>query len=522
MGPRVERLGDNFRDVTLPGHSLPLTAVGSVLVIIGMVGKLCGLASTDQVAHVAVNSLVGGAGGGLVTMNMFKFKTRRGKKYSLNDTTATTSMALINRKWSFLVAFNGFLTGMVSVCGTGADLPSWGAFISGIVAGLMFFLLSGLLRLNKIDDPVHGIGVHLSGGIVGAIVVGLCNLSKTHNGMMIGWQMVGIVAVAAWSSACFLIVLLPLLLCGKLRIKDCQEKNGIDAAKIKEPAYNISIPSETGAAGRRPPRAIPDVFLTPNPSARHVNLSCQLSEINKRTNHHGSRYSMDIDELSPRTVVELPSSACGIRLSPVPPPPPYPTSTMKKQGSSLNVPEVTITSSNCYASENDSEAPLINSLSSSHSHVATLDVKEFKKSIKEQKEKLRHTNSVYVASKQNSDVDEKNSSDEEECDLVDASEDIQPPENNGVLSKFIQPLSSGRNALETQSNFTNEEINDTETIDITKYLKSPEPAQSSLTKTDEREVGEKSSEKAVGVKKMFENSIEFVSDEESDFDEKLI
>ena len=90
------------------------------------------------------------------------------------------------------------------------------------------------------------------------------------------------------------------------------------------------------------------------------------------------------------------------------------------------------------------------------------------------------------------------------------------------MSKFIKPLSSGRNALETQSNFTNEEINDTETIDITKYLKSPEPAQSLLTKTDEREVGEKSSEKAVGVKKMFENSIEFVSDEESDFDEKLI
>jgi len=133
VGPRVERLGDNFRDVTLPGHSLPLTAAGAMFVIIGMVGKLCGLARHLELTHVAVNSLVGGAGGGLVTMNMFKFKTRRGKKYSLNDTATTSSVGLINRKWSFLVAFNGFFTGMISVCGTGADLPSWGAFIAGVV-----------------------------------------------------------------------------------------------------------------------------------------------------------------------------------------------------------------------------------------------------------------------------------------------------------------------------------------------------------------------------------------------------
>ena len=38
VGPRVERLGDNFRDVSLPGHSLPLTAVGAMFVIMDMVG----------------------------------------------------------------------------------------------------------------------------------------------------------------------------------------------------------------------------------------------------------------------------------------------------------------------------------------------------------------------------------------------------------------------------------------------------------------------------------------------------
>ena len=46
-------------------------------------------------------------------------------------------------------------------------------------------------------------------------------------------------SVAAWSSVCLLLVLLPLLLCGKLRVKDSQEKAGIDEAKMKEPAYMI-------------------------------------------------------------------------------------------------------------------------------------------------------------------------------------------------------------------------------------------------------------------------------------------
>ena len=146
---------------------------------------------------------------------------------------------------------------MICVTGTGQDLPSWVAFLAGITGGLVFFLMSGLLRLNKVDDPVHGIGVHISGGVVGTLLVGLFNLVVKRDGMSLvraaphpavpmiltavfqAWQVVGLVTVAAWSSACLLLLLLPLLLCGKLRVKDSQEKEGIDEAKMKEPAYLI-------------------------------------------------------------------------------------------------------------------------------------------------------------------------------------------------------------------------------------------------------------------------------------------
>ena len=49
---RVERLGDNFQDVSLPGHSLPLTHVGAMFVIMGMVGKLTG--AKDQIGGTLV------------------------------------------------------------------------------------------------------------------------------------------------------------------------------------------------------------------------------------------------------------------------------------------------------------------------------------------------------------------------------------------------------------------------------------------------------------------------------------
>ena len=519
VGPRVERLGDNFRDVTLPGHSLPLTAIGAMFVIIGMVGKVSGL--SENTGHVTVNTLVGGAAGCLVTMNLFKLKTRRGKKYSMALDNVQKSVTLTNRKWSFLTAFNGFYTGTISVCGVGQELPAWGAFIAGIVGGLSFFLMSGLLRLNKVDDPVHGIGVQLSGGVVGTLVVGLCNVAMTHDGAKIGWELVGLAVVAAWSCACFLIVLMPLLLCGKLRVKDCQEKAGIDSVKMKEPAYENSTPAPSDACPSRLTNLPRDGFLTPTTVTRSGNMTCQLSAINKKSHLHCSRCSgLDVDGVSPRTVIELPSPGGLIQMS-VPPPPPYPTSTMKKTDSTLVVPEVTITSS-CI-SENDSEAPLINSMSSS------LGMRDLKKNLRKQKEQLRKTTSKYKCSNDdddvNSSIDSDGSVESVKSSVVRNVVSLANNRDNFNYLTATTPSKKRENQELRGANTTNEdEINDTE-IDITKYLKSPinkddiseENASNSVVETLDVAVT-----KAKDGGKMFEASINFVSDDESDFDEKLI
>ena len=527
VGPRVERLGENFRDVSLSGHSLPLTAMGAMFVIMGMVGKLAGAAGNDQVSsggRVTVNLLVAGAGGGLVTMLIFKFTGRRSRKqYSFGGDGGVKSN-VSDRKWSFLTAFNGLFTGMICVSGVGADLPSWGAFVAGLVGGLMFFLTSGLLRLNKVDDPCHGIGVHLSGGVLGAIVVGLVNVTETQSGISIGWEIVGLVSVSAWSCGCFLVTLLPLLLCGKLRIKDAQERLGIDAVKIKEQAYDFSTPADKSTATRTtlPHFSKDNVFLTPNldRNSANNNVSCQLSAINKMSQRHSSRGSdIDLQSVSPKLILQHPSPS-GSNPPPPPAPPSYPTSTMKKL-SSLNVPELTITSA-CI-SENDSETPLLNSLSTSITsgkEIISLDMREIKKNLRKQKEQLKKTNSIYVSREE--DLDELNSS-------IDSNETAK-----SVKSSVIRQVATVAGNKENFSYLTNtnkleednvnvtEEVNETE-IDITKFLKSPEPQAQNMSKDIKNPFHKDELEKSANVKKVFESSINFVSDgDESDFDEKLI
>ena len=54
------------------------------------------------------------------------------------------------------------------------------------------------------------------------------------------WHLLALLAVIAWTGVTSLFVLLPLLLCGKLRITDADERSGMDVKKIKEQSYHGS------------------------------------------------------------------------------------------------------------------------------------------------------------------------------------------------------------------------------------------------------------------------------------------
>ena len=56
----------------------------------------------------------------------------------------------------------------------------------------------------------------------------------------VAWHLLALLAVIAWTGITTILVLLPLLLCGKLRITDADENTGMDVKKIKEQSYHGS------------------------------------------------------------------------------------------------------------------------------------------------------------------------------------------------------------------------------------------------------------------------------------------
>jgi len=242
VGRRIETKDDIDSNSHFTGHSLPLIAIGGMFSVIGLIACVIGLSGEFEAAGIlGMNSLIGGSSAAIVTMILYRTTDRVDRKRILtsnNQNRRFKSREVHTRRWSFKATLGGFLTGIICVSGAGHNLPTWGACIAGLVGGITYYLLTLLLKIVKVDDPSNNVVVHCGGGIVGAIAAGLVNLVETRSGTALAWQLVGLISVAVWVIVCLLLVMLPLLLCGKLRIKETQEVSGIDLVKMLEQAYN--------------------------------------------------------------------------------------------------------------------------------------------------------------------------------------------------------------------------------------------------------------------------------------------
>ena len=194
-------------------------------------------------------------------------------------------------------------------------------------------------------------------------------------------------------------------------------------------------------------------------------------------------------DVSPRLVQQRPSPGGSIQQLGVAAPPSYPTSTMvRTQRCGLAVPEVTITSSDSAStSVVDSEAPLINSTSNttaSSKATLSLDMRELKRNLRKQKGKLKKTNSIYKAAPADVEAADPDSSTSSSCGRGSVKSvksavvrQVASVAGNKDNFTYLAATSSLQPAVEeasTGENVTAEE-NDTD-IDITKFLKSPEPS----------------------------------------------
>ena len=98
------------------------------------------------------------------------------------------------------MTLNGVLAGLVAIT-AGCDLVTpLGAAIIGVISSFaMVFGIEFIDNKLKIDDPVGAIGVHCINGVLGTFLTGLFAYHGEVKGLFYGIQLVGILAVAAWT-----------------------------------------------------------------------------------------------------------------------------------------------------------------------------------------------------------------------------------------------------------------------------------------------------------------------------------
>lgn len=174
-------------------------------------------------AKVILNTLVSGSIGGLVGVLVKPFIL---KTYSHVNKFDMGSLC------------NGILVGLVSITGVANMCEPWAAFIIGLIGGL--FYIGGAFVLDKlhIDDPVEAAPIHLFGGTWGILAIAFFDNQKglisdnEDKGRFFGYQILGIIAIFAWVTACSFPYFYIMRRTGRLRLDKNIEIVGLDIAEL--------------------------------------------------------------------------------------------------------------------------------------------------------------------------------------------------------------------------------------------------------------------------------------------------
>jgi len=167
--------------------------------------------------------------------------------------TAAAALAWMFSEWathgkpSVLGIVSGAVAGLVAITPASGTAGPAGALLIGIVAGVLcFFAATKLKRAVGYDDSLDVFGVHAVGGIVGAVLTGVCAGALGGVGLAEGvtipaqvWTQVKSVLFTIVFSGVLTFVILKIVdaIVG-LRVTPEQETEGLDLALHDERAYN--------------------------------------------------------------------------------------------------------------------------------------------------------------------------------------------------------------------------------------------------------------------------------------------
>ena len=217
LGPRRGKYVDG-RVRAIPGHNMPLAAIGVFLLWLGWFGFNGGsVLSADPAATslTLMTTCIAAAAGGLAAMY--------------------TSW-LVAKKPDLSMGLNGILAGLVGITAGADQMGLHSALFIGLIAGILVYFSVVFFDRRRIDDPVGAISVHLVCGIWGTLAVGIFG-AKASVGQLFT-QIIGIVSYGVVCAIAAFVFFGMIKAVMGLRVSEEEEVEGLDQGEHGMPAYS--------------------------------------------------------------------------------------------------------------------------------------------------------------------------------------------------------------------------------------------------------------------------------------------
>ena len=233
VGPRIGKYTKDGKPRAIPGHNIPLAALGVLILWFGWFGFNAGstTAGVPEIGRIAVTT---------------------------NLSAATGAIAALVTSWVWLksadasMSLNGALAGLVGITAGCFTVTPIGAIAIGLVSGvLVVFSVVLIDRVLKIDDPVGAISVHGVCGAWGTLACGLLNAEAVvgagdaSTGLLygggigqLGIQALGVAVAFAWAFGAGLVLFVAIKKTVGLRVSEMEERRGLDIGEHGMEAYS--------------------------------------------------------------------------------------------------------------------------------------------------------------------------------------------------------------------------------------------------------------------------------------------
>lgn len=217
LGPRLGKYSKSGKVRAIPGHNIPLAALGVFILWLGWFGFNPGstTAANKDIAMIFVNTNLAAAAASMFAM--FTAWLKFGKP--------DAGMSL-----------NGALAGLVAITSPCASVTPLSAVIIGAIAGVLVVFSVIFFDKIKVDDPVGAISVHGVCGAWGTFAAGIFNIGGTSI-ELIGVQLLGIGSAFLWAFCMGFLVFKMIEKLVGLRVSAEEEKDGLDFGEHRANAY---------------------------------------------------------------------------------------------------------------------------------------------------------------------------------------------------------------------------------------------------------------------------------------------